>query len=162
MDKQPSHGFNIKRQRGVVSIEYALLLMLGIVPLLLITFTGIMIFAAQQSLTLAAGEGARAALRHGDVPARRSNACRASARSMQWLLNFSGQAADCQGAAAGPIVVSDAYLCAGDGTTRCMQVSVSYDYDRHPFIPGTGRLLGWVMGERMRSSAIVQLDTGSN
>jgi len=159
MDKQPGHGLNIKRQRGVVSIEYALLLMLGIVPLLLATFTGVMVFAAQQSLTLAAGEGARAALRYGDIPARRSSACQASARSMQWLLDFSGQTANCQSAAAEPIVVSDAYPCVGDGATRCMQVSVSYDYDRHPFIPGTGRVLGWVMGERMRSSAVVQLDS---
>lgn len=162
MDKRIRHRANIKRQRGVVSIEYALLLMLGILPLLLITFTGVMVFAAQQSLTLAASEGARAALRYGDVPARRSSACQASARSMQWLLNFSGETAGCPAAAAAPIIVSGAYPCASDGTTRCMQVSVSYDYDRHPFVPGTGRLLGWVLGERMRSSAIVQLDTGGN
>ncbi|MQP76119.1 pilus assembly protein [Stenotrophomonas sp. MYb238] len=161
MDKQIRHRPNIKRQRGAVSIEYALLLMLGILPLLLVTFTGVMVFAAQQSLTLAASEGARAALRYGDVPARRNSACQASARSMQWLLNFSGEAPNCPAAAAAPIVVSDAYPCASDGTTRCMQVSVSYDYDRHPFIPGTGRLLGWTLGERMRSSAIVQLDNGN-
>jgi len=159
MNKPSDANFNIRRQRGVVSIEYALLLILGILPLLLITFTGVMVFAAQQSLTLAASEGARAALGYGDLATRRSNACQASARSMQWLLNFSGQAADCGTASAAPIVVSAAYPC---DTAQCIEVSVSYDYDQHPFIPGTGHLLGWVMGERLRSSAIVQLDTGSN
>ncbi|MCL7713514.1 pilus assembly protein [Stenotrophomonas mori] len=151
----PPHG-----QRGVISIEYAFLLMFGVLPLLLLTFSGVMIFAAQQSLALAAGEGARAALRHGDLGERRSNACQAAARSMQWLLNFSGDAANCGDATTPPIAVSDAYACNGGGTARCIQVSVFYDYDQHPFLPGTGNLFGWVLGEGLRSSAVVQLDDG--
>ena len=149
-------------QRGVVTIEYALMLMLGILPLLLLTFSGVMIFAAQQSLALAAGEGARAALRYGDTATRRSNACLASQRSMQWLLNFSGQSANCSTADAAPIIVSMPLACTGNPLAQCIQVEVSYNYNRHPFLPGTGRLYGWVLGTSLRRRATVQLDLGSN
>lgn len=151
-----------RSQRGVVTIEYALLLMFGIVPLLLLTFSGVMIFAAQQSLALAAGEGARAALRYGDTATRRNNACIASQRSMQWLLNFSGNSATCSNPATDPIAVSTPFSCASDTRVQCIRVDVSYDYNQHPFIPGTGRLYGWTMGNRMRSSATVQLDLGND
>ena len=41
------HAFVPKRRmRGVVSLEYALLLLLGILPLILATFSGVLIFAA--------------------------------------------------------------------------------------------------------------------
>jgi Flp pilus assembly protein TadG len=42
------------RQRGVVAIEFALMFLFGLLPLLLLTFNGVLIFAAKQSLTLAA------------------------------------------------------------------------------------------------------------
>lgn len=150
------------RQRGVVTIEYALILVLGVLPLLLFTFTGVMIFAAQQSLALAAGEGARAALRHGDTATRRSNACLASQRSMQWLLNFSQQSVSCSTADKAPIIVSQPATCGTDPQVQCIQVEVSYNYNQHPFLPGTGRLYGWALGTTLRSRAVVQLDLGSN
>lgn len=150
------------RQRGVVTIEFALLLVLGVLPLLLLTFSGVMIFTAKQSLALAAGEGARAALRYADHATRQTNACRASQRSMQWLLNFSAQPANCAAPNSAPIVVSAPFPCEPGAPMQCMRVDVSYDYNSHPFIPGTGRLYGWVLGDRIRSSATVQLDLGSN
>ena len=149
-----------RRARGVVTIEFALMMMFGVIPLLFITFTGVMIFAAQQSLALAAGEGARASLRYGSTAERRSNACQAAARSMQWLLNYSKTAAACNTASAAPIAVSQPYACAADSTVKCIRVTTSYDHDAHPFMPGTGTLMGWTMGKSLSSTAVVQLDLG--
>ena len=147
--------------KGVATIEFALLLMFGVLPLLFITFTGVMIFAAQQTLALSAGEGARAALRYGDTAQRRNNACAAASRSMQWLLNFSHSTANCASANAAPVVVSQPYICATDASVQCLRVTVSYDYDNNPFLPGTGGLFGWSLGKSLTSSAVVQLDLGN-
>ncbi len=156
-----SHGRRSRqRARGVVTIEFALMMLFGVLPLLLITFTGVMIFTAQQSLALAAGEGARASLRYGTTAERRSNACQAAARSMQWLLNYSGTAAGCASASAAPIIVSQPYACAADSSVKCIRVITSYDHDAHPFMPGTGALMGWSMGKSLSSTAVVQLDLG--
>ncbi|WP_449466366.1 pilus assembly protein [Stenotrophomonas humi] len=150
-----------RNARGVITLEFAFLMMFGVLPLLMVTFTGVMVFAAQQSLALAAGEGARAALRYGDIPERRANACMAAARSMQWLLNFSRSAPACSAADAPPITVSQPYACSADGSVQCIRVVASYDHDAHPFLPGTGRLLSWSMGESLSSTAVVQLDLGN-
>lgn len=155
---RPKH----RGQRGVVTLEFAFMLMFGVLPLLLVTFTGVMVFAAKQSLTLAAGEGARAALRYGDTAQRRSNACQAAAHSMQWLLNFSRASASCSNPSAAPINVSQPFACTSDATVKCIRVTASYDYDNHPFMPGTGPLLGWTLGQTLRSTATVQLDLGGN
>ncbi|KRG70274.1 pilus assembly protein TadE [Stenotrophomonas terrae] len=149
-----------RRARGVVTIEFALMMLFGVLPLLLITFTGVMIFAAQQSLALAAGEGARASLRYGSTAERRSNACQAAARSMQWLLNYSNTAAGCSSANAAPIAVSQPYACAADSSVKCIKVTTYYNHDAHPFMPGTGALMGWSMGKSLSSTAVVQLDLG--
>jgi len=152
---------NRQRARGVVTIEFALLLMFGVLPLLMLTFTGVMVFAAQQSLALAAGEGARASLRYGTPAERRSNACTAAARSMQWLLNYSKAAPTCASADAPPITVSQPYACSADNGVQCIRVTTSYDHDAHPFLPGTGALLSWSMGRSLSSTAVVQLDLGN-
>ena len=86
---------------------------------------------------------------------------------MQWLLQFSGQDPDCgsassTGSGAGAIVVSPPAACSGLASAQCVTVTVSYDYSSHPFLPGTGTLYGWVMGDPIRSSAVAQLDLGSN
>ncbi|WP_313399016.1 TadE/TadG family type IV pilus assembly protein [Stenotrophomonas sp.] len=159
MHKKPLQGR--RQSRGVVTIEFALLLMFGVLPLLMLTFTGVMVFAAQQSLALAAGEGARASLRYGTPAERRSNACMAAARSMQWLLNYSRSSATCSSADAPPIAVSQPYACGSDSSVQCMRVTTSYDHDAHPFLPGTGALLTWSMGQSLSSTAVVQLDLGN-
>lgn len=146
------------RMRGVVTLEYALMLVLGIVPLILLTFSGVMVFAAKQTLSLAAAEGARASLRYGAIADRREAACVAARESMQWLLDFSGQDASCTDANAAPIAVAPV-ACGGAAARPCMRVTVSYDYARHPFLPGTATLYGWTMGE-LSSSAVAQLDLG--
>lgn len=152
-----------RRQHGVITIEFALMLMLGLLPLLLLTFTGVMLLAAQQSLTLASAEGARASLIHGSDAERRTAACMAATRSMRWLLDFSGRSTDCSApanpGAGAPVAVSMPDACAGNTQARCIQVVTRYDYDAHPFIPGLGRMYGWMLGGTMSSSAIAQVDT---
>lgn len=150
-----------QRQRGVVTLEYAFLLIIALIPLLLFTFTGTLIFAAKQSLSLAAAEGSRAALRHGDTGQRQQSACLAARRSMSWLLNFSGQSPSCSSTSSAPIQVSAMYPCESGASVNCMRVTVSYDYDQHPFLPGTGALYGWTVGQPLRSQAVVQLGSTS-
>lgn len=150
-----------RRQRGVVTLEFAFMMMFGLVPLLMLAYTGVMIMAAQQTLALASAEGARATLRHASPDQRRVAACEAAQRSMQWLLAFAGQQASCGNAAAPPIIVSAPAPCSGQPGVQCMQVSVSYDYRSKPFLPGTGRLYGWLLDEPIRSNAVAQLDLGT-
>jgi Flp pilus assembly protein TadG len=139
------------RQRGVVAIEYALVFIFGLLPLLLLTISGVLIFAAKQSLTLAADTGARAALQYSTN--RQATACAVAQQSMQWLLNFSGVSPDCTD---GPIVVST-ITCPSNASLSCVQVVTSFDYAAHPFIPGTQTVYGWLL-DSISSSAIVQLD----
>lgn len=151
-----------RRQRGVVTIEYAFMLMLGVLPLLLLTYTGVMIMAVQQTLATASSEGARASLRFGTTEQRRVAACEAAQRSMQWLLAYSGDSVSCSSATAAPIIVSMPAPCKDMADTQCIRVSVSYDYGSHPFLPGTGQLYGWVLDKPISSIAVAQLDLGSN
>jgi hypothetical protein len=149
------------RARGAATIEFALMLIFGLLPLLMLTYTGVMIMAVQQTLSLASAEGARASLRYATPPERRMAACQAAKRSMQWLLTYAGQQPDCSAAAAPPIVVSAPAPCSGMASAQCMQISVSYDYGAKPFLPGTGRVYGWVITEPIRSTAVAQLDLGT-
>lgn len=161
--KRRRPGSRRSRQRGVAAIEFALVFLFGILPLLLITFTGVMVFAAQQSLALASAEGARAALQYGSTAQRQINACNAAQRSMNWLLNFASENANCgtptpPGATYAPITVSAATTCPTNATAVCITVVASFDYNKHPFIPGTKSLYGWLLGANLSSAATVQLD----
>lgn len=147
----------VHAQRGVLAIEFALVFLFGLLPLLLLTLSGVMIFAAKQSLTLAAAEGARAALRYGD---RGMYACQAAQRSMKWLLTFSGESPTCTAIGIGTsISVSALEPCPSAPTVQCMTVQTSFDYKAHPFIPGTATIYRWVLNGAITSSATVQLDT---
>jgi Flp pilus assembly protein TadG len=158
-----AHNGSLRRQRGVVAIEFALVFLFGVLPLLMLTFSGVMIFAAQESLSLAAAEGARAALHYGTTAQRATNACQAAAESMQWLLTFSGDATNCATPAApgsgySAIAVSTPVACPSTPAMECLTVVASYNYNAHPFLPGTISVYGWMLGSTMSSSATVQLD----
>ncbi|WP_458069735.1 TadE/TadG family type IV pilus assembly protein [Rhodanobacter sp. BL-MT-08] len=143
------------RQRGVMAIEYALVFVFGLLPLLLLTISGVLIFAAKQSLTLAADNGARAALQYSaSSAARQATACAVAEQSMQWLLNFSGDTPDCSDA---PIAVST-IACPSNASLSCVQVVTSFNYAAHPFIPGTQAVYKGLL-DSISSSAIVQLDS---
>lgn len=155
------HHGRKSRQRGAMAVEFALIFLLGVLPLLLLTVSGVLIFAAKQSLTLAASEGARAALRfgvHGSIAEREVSACLAAKESMQWLLAFSGETPDCSTPGNTPPIAITAISCPAGGA-QCVQVVTSFDYDAHPLIPGTVTVYGWVLGKTITSSAVVQLDS---
>jgi hypothetical protein len=149
-------------QRGIATLEFALMLLFGLLPLLLVTYSGVMIMAAQQTLSAASAEGARAAFRHATPTERRTAACLAARRSMQWLLTYAKQSPDCAAGGAPPISVSTPAPCADLPAAQCIHVEVSYDYSTYPFLPGTGRVYGWVMTRPLRSTAVAQLDLGGN
>lgn len=145
-----------RRQRGLAAVEFALVFLFGILPLLLLSMTGVMVMAAKQTLSLAAAEGARAALRYQDDAAARETTARAvAAARMQWLLDFSGatpeQAIDVRSAP-----------CPSDASLQCIDVVAHYDYDAHPFLPGTVSAYHWTLGAQgLSSAAVVQIDAGS-
>jgi len=149
-------------QRGIATLEFALMLLFGLLPLLLVTYSGVMIMAAQQTLSAASAEGARAAFRHATPTERRTAACLAARRSMQWLLTYAKQSPDCAAGGAPPISVSTPAPCADLPAAQCIHVEVSYDYSTYPFLPGTGRVYGWVTTRPLRSTAVAQLDLGGN
>lgn len=151
-------GTRRRAQRGVVAIEFALVFLFGVLPLLLLTLSGVLIFAAKQSLTLAAADGARAALRYGtdgSMAGREQAACAAAAQAMGWLLTFSGTPADCPSS----MIEVAPLACPSAGKVRCVQVTTTFDYDKHPFIPGATAVYHWAMGGDLSSTATVQLDT---
>lgn len=81
---------------------------------------------------------------------------------MQWLLTYAKQAPSCTTPGAAPINVSAPAPCEDLPSAQCISVQVSYDYRTHPFLPGTGRVYGWVMRTPLRSTAVSQLDLGGN
>ncbi|WP_188380644.1 TadE family protein [Oxalicibacterium faecigallinarum] len=157
--KCPAHHFAQQRARsalvrgkGAAAIEFAL-----VFPLFFIVFYGIltygMIMLAQQSITLAAAEGARAALRHvPEESARETNAKEAATGTHSvaaWLgtkLAFTGTSINCP-------------YTSGADPVRCYSVTVRYPYGEHPLIPLLlGPLMQVVVPETLSSTAIVQID----
>jgi Flp pilus assembly protein TadG len=139
-----------RRLVGSAAVEFAL-----VFPLLFVVLYGIVtysvLFVAEQSLTLAAEEGARAALNYQSatsvaaaLSARSSNACNVANQSTGWL----GAYAQC---------VAQAQSCSYDSAMSCVQVTLTYDYAGHPLVP-TLPLLSLVLPQTLSSVATVQLD----
>lgn len=144
----PAHANkNVRKQRGVVAIEFALMLMFGMIPLLWLTFTGVMIFASKQSLTLAAADGARAALRYApDMNGRIATAESVGRARMDWLYNYSATA---------PNVVAVATISHCGAVTAApshITVTASYDYASAPIFPASEFVAGVI-----QDKAVVQL-----
>lgn len=133
-----------RRQKGVAAVEFAL-----VFPVMFLLFYGLMtygiILVVQQSLTLAVGEGARAALRYSTSPA--SAACQAIDTSTAWLgANISGCATALPVAAA----------CPYTAVSQCLTVTASYPYSANPLIP-TLPFLNLVLPTTLKATAVVQL-----
>ena len=155
-----------KRQKGASAIEFAVLF-----PLFFIIFYALvtygLIFAAQQTLTLAAAEGARAAVRYQsgkDQDARKNAriaaACDMSNQALFWLRG-AGQATVSGACATGITkteITTDASLCSAITGVTCIKVLVTYDYEKAPLIP---KLLGPVMSlptpKLLRGQAVAQV-----
>ncbi len=144
-----------QRQRGATAVEFAM-----VFPLFFLIFYAIvtfgLIFAVQQNLTLAATEGARAALNYiseskglanpqAQALTDRANAARTVAQNFtKWLPNVS-------------VPPPASSPCSYDPSMYCVTVTVTYPYSQSPLIPPLP-LLGLVLPNTLSSSATVQLN----
>ncbi|MFL9988967.1 TadE/TadG family type IV pilus assembly protein [Paraburkholderia sediminicola] len=140
------------RQLGASAVEFAL-----VFPLFFMIFYAIvtfsMIFVVQQGLTLAAEEGARAALNYQLAPnintalgKRTAFACQVATGLTTWLETK----VDCS---------SDWAPCAYDATMACVTVTLTYDYKDRPLVPPMP-LLNVTLPSQLTSMATVQLNPG--
>jgi Flp pilus assembly protein TadG len=141
----------IRSDAGVSAIEFAV-----VFPLFFLIFYAIvtysLIFVAQQSLTLTAEEGARAALRYQKgattvaqaLDLRTAASCTTTAGLKNWL----GNASAC---------VATHAPCTYDATMQCVAVAVTYDYASHPLVPSLP-LLSLALPTRLAAQATVQLN----
>ncbi len=141
-------------QRGVAAIEFAL-----VFPLFFVIFYAIvaygLIFAANQTLSLAAQEGGRAALRfEGETSLaaayslRTSAACTTAQGLLTWL-PAGGIIATCTNAA-----------CSGGTGMQCVTVQITYDYQAHPLVPNLP-LMGFATPSTLGAQVVTQLDPAS-
>jgi len=148
-----TEALNARRrtQRGTMAVEFAI-----VFPLFFLVFYAIvtysMIFVAQQSLTMAASEGARAALRYqpgassaaGALALRASAACATATGLVNWLAG----SAPCTATYAG---------CSFDATMQCVNVALNYNYASRPLVPPLP-LIGLPVPASLTASAMVQLN----
>lgn len=126
-------------QHGVVTIEYAIILMLGVIPLLYFTISAFMIFFAKQTLTLAAADGARAALHYqATLDDRKNEAKSVAEHRMQWLTDLGGSAS-----------VDNT----SDACTHCITVVTHFENTNKFLLPGTQ----WMGKDGLKSAATIQL-----
>lgn len=152
-DAQPRKPARARRraQRGTLAIEFAI-----VFPLFFLVFYAIvtysLIFVAQQSLTLAAEEGARAALRYqadatsvDDSLARRGAfACQTAKGLSNWLAGL----AQCTATPA---------PCPYDASMRCIGITLDYAYAQDPLVPPLP-LIGLALPDSLVARAMVQLN----
>ncbi len=171
-----------KKQQGAAAVEFAILF-----PIFFLIFYAIitygLIFAAQQTLTLAAAEGARAAVRYPSVPtggtmtksaqlqARLTAACATAALATDWLSKI-GAGFGSTGCSAGVSDAAGLYatsgLC-GTGSAsftasndaslvNCVTMQANYNYASAPLIPRLlGPLLSLPTPNLLRGKAVAQI-----
>lgn len=160
-------GSRARRSSGIVAIEFAM-----IFPAFFVLFYGIvtygLIFAAQQALTLAAAEGARAAVRYpggatDSIALRTGMACRTARSPLLWLQNMGGlgaAAAECSGST-GPGVHAVSAPCASSGGSAgstCITVTVQYAYNSNPLVPPLlGSLMSLPTPAMLQARAVAQV-----
>ncbi len=137
-------------QRGATAVEFALVFPLFFMILYaIITFS--LILVAQQNLTMAAEEGARAALNW------QSNT------SLQTALTNRGNAACAAAKLVAAKLVQSAQCtpssstCGPGGAMQCVNVLLTYNYQANPIVPILP-LLGIVVPKSLSSTATVQLN----
>lgn len=135
---------------GSTAVEFAL-----VFPLLFAMIYGLaafsLIFVAKQSLTLAAEEGARAALNYQSasnaqaaLAARGQSACATASNAVAWL----GGGSRC---------TAEAQPCSYDASMDCIAVTLTYDYAARPLVPALP-LLDIALPNTLTSAAIVQIN----
>lgn len=129
--------------RGAVAVEFALVFLIFFALFYAIVAYGL-VLTLQQSLTLAAEEGARAALQDAPNEATRLARAEATAKSvLDWVPE------------AGITVTTAAANCVVNPATRCVTVEVKYNYAANPIVPALP-LLGVAIPANLRSAATVQ------
>ena len=159
-------------RQGVVAVEFAI-----VFPIFFLIFYAVvtygLIFAAQQTLTLAAAEGARAAVRYpvqlsantSQLVARKSAACAMANSAVEWLRKIGSGlgATTCVDSAPGN--AAGIYVYAGNCTGMaastvfsCVNVRINYSYASSPLIPRLlGPLLSLPTPDVLRGSAVAQV-----
>ena len=132
------------KQKGVAAIEFAL-----IFPVLFLMLYGLLsyslIFAMQHSLSLAAAEGGRAAVRFvsksDDISVRVNAACRAAQNALSWMASI-GIPSQCTGNANSAVSISilekpcpSTASSSAVSSVRCIDISAIYAYSANPLIP---------------------------
>lgn len=155
---RPSIRFahDVDKQCGAAVIEFAF-----VFPIFFVIFYAVitygLIFVAQQSITLAAAEGARAALRYASSDTVRgtnaTNAAIGTGSSAYWLtprLTVTNALSTCPYSSAAN----------NNAGVRCYRVTVTYaNYRQNPLAPILlGSLLKVSVPEKLESTAIIQLD----
>jgi Flp pilus assembly protein TadG len=139
-----------RSQRGVAAIEFAL-----VFPLFFVIFYSIvtygLIFAANQTLALAAQEGGRAALRYegettlsGAYTLRKNAACTTAQGLVAWI----------------PKAQATCTTQACTGGMQCVTVQMTYDYGTYPLVPNLP-LMGFATPSTLGAQVVVQLDPAS-
>jgi Flp pilus assembly protein TadG len=139
-----------RNQRGVAALEFAL-----VFPLFFMLFYAIvtygLIFAANQTLSLAAQEGGRAALRfEGETSLssaytlRTRAACTTAQGLVAWI----------------PTAVASCSNTACTGGMQCVTVQMTYDYQKHPLVPNLP-MMGFATPSTLGAQVVVQLDPAS-
>ena len=160
---------SVRLQKGAAAIEFAILF-----PIFFLIFYAVvtygLIFAAQQTLTLAAAEGARAAVRYPAASGGGSSTNKAA----QLQARLTAACAGLGSAACGNTVSNAAGLYATSGLcgtgaasftassdpskVNCVTMQVNYNYATAPLIP---RLLGPLMSlptpNILRGQAVAQI-----
>ncbi|MEW6344701.1 MAG: TadE/TadG family type IV pilus assembly protein [Pseudomonadota bacterium] len=140
----------LRHERGTAAVEFAM-----VFPLFFVILYGIItysvIFVAQQNLTLAAEEGARAALNYQTAT---STANALAARSSAACSTAKGLVASLISSAT---CVSSSNPCSYDGTMDCIIVTLTYNYAGSPLVPNLP-LTNFVLPASLVSSATVQLN----
>ncbi|HEV3104710.1 MAG TPA: TadE/TadG family type IV pilus assembly protein [Trinickia sp.] len=138
------------RARGSAAVEFAL-----VFPMLFMVLYGIVtysvIFVAEQNLTLAAEEGARAALNYQSAT---SVAAALAARSQQACTVASQLAGSFS---SNTSCSTQSQACSYDASMDCVQVTLTYNYASHPLVP-TLPLLSLALPQSLTSVATVQLN----
>lgn len=139
-----------RAQRGSTAIEFALLFPLFFIVLYgIVTFS--LIFVAQQNLTLAAEEGARAALNWQSNTSMQTalvNRGNAACAAAKLVIATLVQSAQC---------TSSSAPCGPGNTMQCVNVLLAYNYQASPLVP-TLPLMNVTLPTSLSSSATVQLN----
>lgn len=139
-----------RKQRGATAVEFALVFpMFFIVLYSIVAYS--LIFVAQQNLTLASEEGARAALNYqkaatvaAAVTLRAAAACTTATNMVTGLIHNS-------------TCTTTPTACSFDATMQCIAVTLTYNYAANPLVP-TLPLFGLVLPGTLTSTATVQLN----